>query len=184
MEGTCYMRYALEIFFDNKTEERIMEIVNGINEQGVNNTFLSWENRPHISLAGFNDVDINMCNKLLGEFANKTKAFQTQLVSIGVFNTTNNVFLSPIVTKELIDLHHNVHDLFNFCNSTGFEYYLPNNWIPHCAIMMGQPGNNKDLCEATKYVIENHRPLIGTICEICFIEATIPIKEHTLFKFK
>jgi len=176
------MRYAIELYFDKETEEKIMNLANGIAEKGISKRYLEWQTRPHITLGIFNDIDIEKCDKLLEEIAGQVKSFPAYLSSIGVFNNTKCVFLSPVITNELLELHNKIHNTFKFCDHKGSEYYLPGRWVPHCAVMLGDAGDDITLYEAVKYVIDNYEVLNGSFCEMSFVEVTMPVKEHTAYK--
>lgn len=178
------MRYAIELNFDKLTEEKIMNLPNGIAEKGISKSYLEWQTRPHITLGIFNDIDIEKCDKLLEEIAGKVKSFPAHLSSIGVFNNSKCVFVSPVVTNELLELHNKIHHTFKFCDHTGAEYYLPGSWVPHCAVMLGEPDDDTSLYEAAKYVIDNYEILQGTFCEVSFVEVTMPVKEYAAHKLQ
>lgn len=176
------MVYAIELYFDKETEEKLMSLARGIEGTGIKNRYLDWGTRPHITLGLFNDIKVDECNKLLKEIADKMKSFPAKMSSIGVFNNTGCVFISPVINEGLFELQRRVHEVFSFCDHTGFEYYLPGSWVPHCAVMLGD-SDNDDLSKAAKYVIENYEPVEGSFCEVSFVEITMPVKEHHSYKF-
>lgn len=178
------MIYAIELYFDKKTEEKIMNLPHEIAKKGISKRYLEWQTRPHITLGLFNDINIEKCDKLLEELARQVKSFPAHLSSIGVFNNSKCVFLSPVVTRELFELHRNLHNTFRFCDHTGYEYYLPDVWVPHCAIMLGDSDDDNALFMAAKYVIQNYEVLHGLFCEMSIVEIVMPVKEHTAHKLQ
>ena len=62
------MLYAVELYFDKETEEKIMRLPQGIAEKGLSTRYLEWKTRPHITLGLFNDIDLEKCDALLEEF--------------------------------------------------------------------------------------------------------------------
>ena len=173
------MLYAVELYFDKETEEKIMRLPQGIAEKGLSTRYLEWKTRPHITLGLFNNIDLEKCDTLLEEFTKQVKSLPAHLSSIGVFNNSRCIFLSPVVTRELLQLHLNFHDTFSFCDHSGYEYYLPDIWAPHCTVMLGNSDDDNAFYEAAKHVIENYEVLHGLFCEISFVEITMPVKEHT-----
>jgi len=172
------MKYAIELYFDKETEEKILKLAKGIARAGISEKYLEWKTRPHITIAIFNDIDIEKCDKLLKEIAKDTKSFSALLSSIGVFNNTRTVYLAPVVCNELIDLHKNIHETFAFCDHSGWEYYTAGQWVPHCAVMLGSKDKESALVEATKYVIENYEVFPNSRYEeIGFVEVVMPVKE-------
>ena len=47
------MRYAIEMYFDKETEEKIMRLAQKIADAGLSTKYLEWKTRPHVTLAAF-----------------------------------------------------------------------------------------------------------------------------------
>ncbi|MBU3189334.1 hypothetical protein K9O30_09495 [Clostridium bowmanii] len=77
-----------------------------------------------------------------------------------------------------------LHNILSFCDHIGYEHYLPDSCVPHCAVMLGDTDDNNALCESAKYVIENYDVLHGFFCEMSFVEIIMPVKEHTAHKLQ
>jgi 2'-5' RNA ligase len=178
------MLYAVELYFNKETEEKIMRLPQGLAEKGLSTRYLEWKTRPHITLGLFNNIDLEKCDKLLKEFTKEVKSLPAHLSSIGIFNNSRCVFLSPVVTRDLLELHLNFHDTFSFCDHSGYEYYLPDSWAPHCSVMLGDSDDDNAFYESAKHVIENYEVLHGLFSEISFVEITMPVKEHTAHKLQ
>lgn len=177
------MKYAVELYFDKNTEEEILKLAQGIANAGISKKYLEWRTRPHITIAIFNDIDIEKCDKILKEIVKDTRTFPALLSSIGVFNNTRTVYLAPVVCDELINLHKRVHKAFDFCDLNGWEYYTAGQWVPHCAIMLGSEDEESALVEATRYVIENYKVFENSRYEeIGFVEIAMPVKELEVHK--
>lgn len=177
------MKYAIELYFDKDTEEKIIKLAEGIAKEGISKKYLEWKTRPHITIAILNDIDIEKCDQILKKIAKETKHFKALLSSIGVFNNTKTVYLAPVVCDELISLHKRVHKAFDFCDHSGWEYYTAGQWVPHCAVMLGSEGEKSALIEATRYVIENYQVIENSRYEeIGFVEITMPVKELKVHK--
>lgn len=58
------MKYAIELYFDKDTEENIIKLAEGIAKEGINKKYLEWKTRPHITIAIFNDIDIEKCDQI------------------------------------------------------------------------------------------------------------------------
>ena len=130
------MTYAIELFFDNETEDKIMSLAKKIADAGLSTKYLEWKTRPHVTLAIFNDVDEERCTELLEKFARQHKAFPAFLDSIGMFTDTKTIFLSPTMTRSMYDLHSELYALMNEFDSKGREWYQPYGWVPHCTIAL------------------------------------------------
>jgi 2'-5' RNA ligase len=62
------MKYAIEMYFDQNTEDKIMSLAQKVADYGFSTKFLEWKTKPHVTLAIFNDVDEQRCIELLQEF--------------------------------------------------------------------------------------------------------------------
>jgi len=50
------MLYAVELYFDKETEEKIMRLLNGIAKKGISKRYLEWQTRPHAIAYFFNFI--------------------------------------------------------------------------------------------------------------------------------
>ena len=134
--------YAVELYFDAAGEKPLRELVDRLPGLGVRSRRPAAA-RPHVSLAVFDRVDTERLSEVLGEFARVCPALRLRWGSIGVFPGTEGVvFLAPVVTGELLELHATVHRMAAVVAGTRREYYLPGRWVPHCTIAEGlAPGD-------------------------------------------
>lgn len=51
------MLYAIELYFDKETEQKLFALAERVAEEKLSTKFLEWKTRPHLTLACFNDVD-------------------------------------------------------------------------------------------------------------------------------
>lgn len=79
---------------------------------------------------------LTRCIELLEEFAKKHKAIPVFLDSVGMFNDTKTVFLNPTRTSNMHQLQRDLHEALNEFDTKGYEWYLPDGWVPHCTIAL------------------------------------------------
>src|SRR6476620_9490541 len=104
------MGYAVLLYFDEQTERHIVDLRHALIEAGLPSQMNKMGDRPHISLAGFSEVDGNLLISVFHEFANGRQPFSVQLSAIGIFPTKENVlFLSPAPTIQLLTCHREFH---------------------------------------------------------------------------
>lgn len=95
---------------------------------------------PHISLAVFDDVDVPCLSRIVQAFARRTAPFTLRMASVGLFPGTENVvFLAPVVTQSLLQLHAALHDQLAAHGMACHPYYLPDVWVPHCSVSVEEP---------------------------------------------
>ena len=76
------MKYAIELFFDEKTEKELFALARKVADANLSTKYLEWKTRPHVTLACFNDVDEEKCIEKLKDFAKTHKAVPAFYVSI------------------------------------------------------------------------------------------------------
>lgn len=177
------MRYAIEMYFDTETETKIMRLVQKIAENKLSTKFLEWKTRPHVTLAVFNDVDENRCTELLEKFAREHKAFPAFLDSVGMFNDTKTIFLSPTMTRSMYDLHGELYSAMKEFDSTGWEWYQPDGWVPHCTITLTSEDKENAFFQASDLILHEFEKMEGLYTSVGLVKITFPIEELTVFDF-
>ncbi|MET7021859.1 2'-5' RNA ligase family protein [Bacillus mycoides] len=148
---------TLDSVFTNKIKELQNELTNiiGINQlAGV---------EPHITLADYNELDVNLYTKKLEEFV----VFQEN-ISAGTFPTNGTIFLAPTITDELLRLHHSYHDYFKTFHDNSQSYYVPGKWIPHCTIANGL--NSNQFLSVMEYIYEKFNVTLASIEKLKLIK--------------
>lgn len=128
--------YAIIATFDCVSTNKVRELQNELTNIIETNELAGVE--PHITLADYKELDINLYTKRLEEFV----AFQENIStvtfpSVGTFPTNGTIFLAPTITDELLRLHHSYHDYFKVFHDNLQSYYVPGKWVPHCMIANG-----------------------------------------------
>ena len=94
--------------------------------------------RPHISLAIAEFLDVEPVIPLLREIATAHAPIQFAMTSMGFFPGAKRViFLAPVVTPALLDLHRAVDERFARHATRIDGNYRPPKWVPHCTLAMG-----------------------------------------------
>ena len=178
------MRYAIELYFDTRIEERIMSMAKKVAENNLSTKFLEWKTRPHVTLAVFNDVDEERCAQLLERFAKNHKAFPAFLDSVGMFNDTKTIFLSPTMTRSMYDLHSELYALMNEFDSQGWEWYQPDGWVPHCTIALTSEDEENTFYQASNLILREFEKLEGLYNSVGLVKITFPVEELVTFDFQ
>ncbi len=125
--------YAIIATFDRVFTYKIRELQSELTNIIGTNQLAGVE--PHITLADYNELDVNLYTEKLKEFV----AFQENIAavtfpSVGTFPTNGTIFLAPTITNELLRFHHSYHDYFKTFHDNPNSYYVPEKWVPHCTI--------------------------------------------------
>jgi 2'-5' RNA ligase len=124
------MEYAVTLLID---ESDALKLKSAFISAGCPNAYT--ETPPHISLATFRKVNRSDLIKAVETFAAKTPPFTISFLSLGIFPGVKNiVFLAPLVTKSLLDIHGSFHEILLSRKIQSDSFYLPGKWVPHCTI--------------------------------------------------
>jgi 2'-5' RNA ligase len=163
------MGYAVLLYFDPEAEQIIWNLRNALIEYGISSKLDKSGHRPHISLAGFSNIDQEMLISLVKEFATDVKPFDVRLSAVGTFPTEENVlFLSPVPTFQLLTYHDELHQRLTQSKLFSSPYYAPGNWIPHCTVEMHIP--DEQFPKAIEICKQVYKPMTGQIQGIGVIE--------------
>lgn len=101
----------------------------------LDSSLLRLQIAPHISLALFDNADQDTVLRMAESLSECTAPFRVRFSSLGLFLGPENIlFLSPVVTRELLQIH---EDLYGRCMAQGLVYderYRPGLWVPHCTL--------------------------------------------------
>ncbi|MXX04776.1 MAG: 2'-5' RNA ligase family protein [Gemmatimonadetes bacterium] len=170
------MGYAIELFYDDASEQAVRHIWDGLGRVLGQPSLSELGARPHVSLAVYGDaLDTTGFPERLLEFARSIDPFDFTLSSLGTFPGQEGVvFLAPVVTRRLLEVHAQFHEVFSKHENAGMGYYLPGNWVPHCTIAIDLWA--AEVIEAVAYGREAFQPISGRYREIGLVEFR-PVKE-------
>ena len=129
------MGYAVEFFLKDEESQAIRQLFSTTRSvlEDIGTT-------PHVSLAVFEDVDVAILTGIVHDFAASTAPFKMRISSVGTFMGGENVvFLAPVVTASLLDVHASLHVRLVADGLSCHPYYLPGAWVPHCAVTVEEP---------------------------------------------
>ena len=163
------MSYAVLLHFDKDNEDTLMKLWDEALNCGGDPYIIESGIRPHITLAYFEDMNVNSFSDKLESFSRKMNKFSLKLGSIGTFaNQQGIVFLAPVVTDYLMELHKEFYEIFDREIEGINSLYTPDNWIPHCTLSIY---NNLNTCTSIiKKMIETYTPLSVQISSIGITE--------------
>jgi hypothetical protein len=177
--GEETMTFAIQLFVDPDSDRVVRSLWEEVARTGLSKMRDSG-NRPHVSLAIYRELDVSVCVSVLKVFAATHAPFTLFFESLGIFHAEKTVvFLAPIVSSALLDLHMEVHELLQGTGAFPAPYYLPGHWTPHCALATRIPSHL--LSQVVNIGLGISFPLSFSIDEIGVIEYP-PVKH--LFAFR
>lgn len=171
------MQYAIELYYDRETEKKLFHLAQRVAEEKLSTKFLEWKTRPHLTLACFNDVDEQRCIGQLKDFAQNHKGMPAYIGSVGMFNDTKTIFASPVMTKSMYRLQAEVHEHFKGYDTTGWEWYCPDRWVPHCTLALTREDEDDAFYKASNLILHEFKKISGEFASIGLVKVTFPVNE-------
>ncbi len=178
------MKYAIELFFNEEMEKKLFHYTKRIAEEKLSTKYIEWKTRPHITLACFNDVDEKACIEKLEKFAKKQKALPAYIGSIGMFPDTKTVFASPNTTSSMYRIQRELHEYMSDFDVQGWEWYVPDRWVPHCAIALMSEDEEESYYKACGLVLREFERMHGEFVAIGLVKILLPIEEIFVVELK
>ena len=173
------MPYAVVLHLDPHRDQPIRSIYKELAEKDIAPAMYKVGINPHVTLAIYNGLRCQSCEKKLRTFANRNHVLELNFSHIGVFNTHEAVvFIAPTVTNQLLRLHAEVHDILQKDGLNPWELYLPEKWVPHSTLALETPPSK--IPQAVEIVQQLNLPLKIKVISIGVIEF-LPI--ISLFEF-
>ena len=171
------MQYAIELFYDEKTEQKLLHLAQRVADEKLSTKFLEWKTRPHLTLACFNDVEEEKCIQQLKKFAQNHNRMPAYIGSVGMFNDTKTIFVSPIMNRSMYQFHQELHESLNGFDTTGWEWYCPDIWVPHCTIALTREDADAVFYKASDLILHEFEKISGAFVSIGLVKITFPVEE-------
>ena len=171
------MQYAIELFYDKQTEEQLYDLAKAVGDAGLSSKFLEWKTRPHLTLACFNDVDEEKCIRLLKKFAQTHEKMPAHIASVGMFNDTKTIFVSPMMNDSMYQFQRELHEYLKDFDTKGWEWYCPNSWMPHCTVALTREDSEEVFYKASDLILHKFQKLIGEFVSVGLVKISFPVEE-------
>ncbi len=171
------MQYAIELYYDIETEKKLFDLAKRVADEKLSTKFLEWKTRPHLTLACFNDVNEQRCAEQLRDFAQSHKVMPAYIASVGMFNDTKTIFASPIMTKGMYQFQSELHECFKEYDATGWEWYRPDRWVPHCTLALTGEDEDSVFYKASDLILHEFKKISGKFTAIGLVKITFPVVE-------
>ena len=130
------MQAVLQLFFDEATDTFFRSLWQKVKAAGLPNLLLERGATPHITLSFGDDVNLNNLIPSLTGVLGEKPALELTFASLSTFANENGViFIAPVVTRSLLDLHRDVQEVMSNHVSTS-AYSQVGRWFPHCTLTM------------------------------------------------
>ena len=125
-------RHSIELFFDDATERILQGELERLRDAGLPSPLLHWKMRPHVSVLLGTDMHDGVPARL-ARLAAEREPLPVTLCAMATFpGSQGTVMLLPVVTRELLDFHAEVHARLGDMFGDSDPHYRPGAWVPHC----------------------------------------------------
>lgn len=168
------MDYAVVLYFDHNTDNRIKTIIDHIVENGCNSYMHDHKIPPHVTVGFFiSDNEQNMID-VLEENISRINPGKIAFSDIGMF-LPSVIYISPVLNEYLASLNWVVNELYQNVAISGDDgHYNPYNWVPHIAL--GTKMKQDEMEKALQVVQHEFKPFEGIASRIALARCN-PFKE-------
>lgn len=137
-------KYSIQLLFDEASENLVLSYINEFRAQGLLNAdFIDDHYKPHISLAVYRELPQEYTAQVLQLVATRCAQFRLNFSHIGIFSAElKALYLGPTFSTALRDIHSLLHMHYRERPEKCWDYYLPDNWVPHCGVMLDNESDN------------------------------------------
>lgn len=171
------MQYAIELYYDKETEQKLFNLAKRVADEKLSTKFLEWKTRPHLTLACFNDVNETKCIQRLNNFAKTHKPMPAYIGSIGMFNDTRTIFASPVMNGSMYQFQRELHEYLQDFDITGWEWYCPDRWVPHCTLALTKEDDEEVFYKASDLILHEFRKMSGKFVSVGLVKISFPVEE-------
>jgi 2'-5' RNA ligase len=173
------MAYAIRLYFDADLEAALVGVWSGLIGAGVSPTLEALGDRPHVSVAGAEALDVSSCSAMLRRLAQTRPPFAAHLAAFGLFPGNKGVvYLTPTPSEPLLEVHREVHRQLVAAGVRLYLHFRPEGWVPHVTVAYDVP--QPQVALALSWLHARFGPLAGTFDSIGLVEY-YPIREIATF---
>ncbi|MDF1699636.1 MAG: 2'-5' RNA ligase family protein [Planctomycetota bacterium] len=163
------MPFVLELLLDESAAARVRTIWEDLAAAGLPHHGLELETAPHVTIAVFEDLDPIEARSAFASFAAEETPEPITLYNPAAFPTAEGVlFLAPVVTRGLLELHAGFHERFAALDQPVGEYFFPGNWVPH--VTMGLGLDSEQLARGLAVLMAADLPIHGHLDRLELLE--------------
>ncbi len=130
--------YSIICDFDLNSQERIVEIRDGIRDRCPGGAFKTGL-EPHISLQGADDYPIDIVESALRDVTRKFAPVKVYVGGLGIFTgDAPVVYLAIAKSRALYEVHRTVWEALSDLGQKVNPLFGPATWIPHISLFYGK----------------------------------------------
>lgn len=152
------MPYAVQLDLDANTNAALEALAGFLDRVPGLETVRSLGDVHHVSLAVYDALDVQPFAAELKRFAASLRVVPIALAGLGVFTQQGVLYIAPVATEPLLQLHGRVHEAFATRSRDCWEHYHPSHWVPHVTLAMETEGDSGGAEQGLSIVRRHWRP--------------------------
>ena len=81
------------------------------------------------------------------------------------------------MTSAMYQMQRELHDSLRDFDTRGWEWYLPDRWVPHCGIALMKDDADESYYRACDLVLREFEKINGTFTAIGLVKISFPVEE-------
>ena len=122
-------------------------------------------------------MDEEECIERLKLFVKKQRTLPAYIGSLGMFTDTKTIFASPIMTSSMYQIQRELHECLSDFDTRGWEWYMPDRWVPHCGIALMKEDTEEAYYKACDLVLREFKKINGIFEKIGLVKVSFPVEE-------
>ena len=170
------MVYALVLHVDGETDTAVRDVWARLAELGLARAARPEDVAPHLTLWVSDSVGVKLVPNALDRFCDQRPSLEARFRSVGAFpGRFGPVFFAPVVSSELLTLHHDALTLAMDLMAMPMWHQRPSHWVPHLTASLEL--KEGALAEAIAVCSEAAMPEVSTLTGLG-LHRTLPSVEE------
>lgn len=175
------MTISIVMNLDARSDKNIRAMWDALTRGGVSPDCLIYDPRPHVSLAEFEEARLDALMDRVRSFAENHPPVPITFDHLGTFATeVGIIFLAPVITRNLLDVHSDFHATFRDFHANS-SFYQRDRWVPHCTLARNL--DTDQFCRAIKVIRQFDLPFEARLESLGVIRHP-PIEELGVLNLK
>ena len=163
------MPYAVVLYLDPQKSKPILQVIHELAQKNIAPYMQVHALQPHVTLAIYESLDCQTCESKISGLASKIRGFDLNFSFLGIFHSESPVvFIGPTTSKELLDIHSQLHAVLKDDADHPWELYKPGQWVPHCSLAVEFPATK--LKEAVQICLKLNLPLLIPVAALGVVQ--------------
>lgn len=81
------------------------------------------------------------------------------------------------MNDNMYQLQRELHEYLRDFDTTGWEWYCPNRWVPHCTLALTEEDNDEAFYKASNLILHEFSKMSGMFVSIGLVKISFPVEE-------